>query len=105
MTPPFTYVIQIGNSDDKLSQSAWSQFQSALTNLITKFGVRVHFFGSSNPTAPWQNCCMVFEHPENRDELGFKKELESDLAFLAGCFDQDSIALTYGFTGFIKGKS
>jgi hypothetical protein len=105
MIPPITYIIQIGNSDNRLPQAVWSSFIDELGNLLARWKVEIHFFGCSNPVAPWQNCCAVFEHPENRGELEFKKEVEATLSQLAWKFDQDSIALTYGYTGFIEAAS
>lgn len=105
MIPPVTYIIQIGNSDNKLPQEVWSLFIDNLGKLLAAWEMETHFFGFSNPVAPWQNCCAIFGHPEGRDELEFREELERRLAELAWKFDQDSIALTYGYTSFIEAVS
>jgi hypothetical protein len=97
-----TYVVQIGNSDNKLSQADWALFVNALKSLLSNLGVQIHFFGFSSPHAAWQNCCVVFEDPQHRDEPGFEQALREHLADLAHLFEQDSIALTCGQTEFTK---
>jgi hypothetical protein len=91
-----TVTIQIGNSDNKLSQERWSQYINALSQLLLQGNAKIHFFGFSAPTAPWQNCCAVIDEPEN------PAWLEEDLAALARSFERDSIALTAGTTQFVE---
>ncbi len=100
-----TYVAQIGNSDNRLPQEMWSNFIDCFGTLLADLGVQIHFFGFSNPAARWQNCCAVFEDPRRRPDREFQQDLETRLAKLAFAFDQDSIALQYGHTGFIKAAS
>ena len=88
-----TVVIQIGNSDDKLSQSEWSRFVNALTDLVEKCCTHVHFSGHSQGDAPWQNYCVVAES----EALA---QLRLCLCGLAKEYRQDSIALTVGNTIF-----
>lgn len=88
-----TVTIQIGNSDDKLTQSRWSMFVKELNNIVTVDCGQVHFCGHSAGDAPWQNHCVVAEC----DDLGW---LQARLAELAGRYDQDSIAMTAGNTVF-----
>lgn len=100
-----TYVVQIGNSDNKLSQAEWSLFVEGLAHLLANMSTHIHFFGFSSPAAAWQNCCAVFDDPRHRDEWEFQKDLEQRLADLAAMFRQDAIALQFGHMGFIKAAS
>lgn len=100
-----TYVAQIGNSDNKLSQENWSRFIDAFVSTVNNLGVQIHFCGFSAPHSQWQNCCVVFEDPRHRPEYEFQKDLETELAYLARLFEQDSIALTYGATQFVTAAS
>jgi hypothetical protein len=90
-----TVVIQIGNSDDKLSQVEWSQFVRRVSKLVDEYG-EVHFSGHSTPDAPWQNACWVVEVEE--DQLG---DLTNFLTECRMLFKQDSVAMTCGQTAFI----
>lgn len=91
-----TVTVQIGNSDNKLTQERWSGFTNAFRRLLDETGATIHFFGFSASDAPWQNCCAVIEEPVNLARF------EDDLAGLASFFDQDSIALTAGKTQFVE---
>ncbi len=87
-----TAVIQIGNSDNKLTQKEWAEFVSDLTYLLHPF--TCHFSGGANCAAPWQNYCWVIE-------MQSLDGLRNDLAQLAKDYGQDSIALTIGDTEFV----
>jgi hypothetical protein len=100
-----TYIVQIGNSDNRLKQADWALFIDALGNLLINLRVNIHFFGFSAAHAPWQNCCAVFEDAQGRDEPGFEQGLRERLADLAFLFNQDSIALTGGVTQFVEAQS
>ena len=95
-----TYTIQIGNSDNKLSQDKWSDFINTLRASLEDQGWDIHFFGFSAPDAPWQNCCVVVIINDGEDVDILKDELR----YLSGMYNQDSIALTTGTTEFIKGE-
>ena len=91
-----TIVIQIGNSDNKLSQIDWSCFIHKTHSLIDKYADQVHFEGFSVPTAVWQNACWVFTiNAEDSHKLWDAMKL------LRAEFQQDSIAWTEGITVFI----
>lgn len=85
-----TGVILIGNSDNKLEQIVWSQYIAQVERLIHAFDV-VHFSGFSDPRAPWQNACWVFEMAST-----IEADLTVALSKLANDFKQDSIALITG---------
>lgn len=88
-----TLIIQIGNSDNKLTQQAWSQFIHSVNCCFNEF-MQVHFRGGSSPETGWQNYCWVVEeHPS--------VDIRARLKILASMFAQDSIAITYGTTEFI----
>ncbi len=93
-----TITIQIGNSDDKLSQSSWSAFIHRVNNTIDIYAYDVYFTGFSLPTAGWQNACWVFSitHEKSLRLWGEMKVICSD-------FKQNSIAWTEGDTTFING--
>lgn len=94
-----TAVVQIGNSDNKLTQGEWSGFIEDLYTAAVEMG-QIHFFGFSDPTAPWQNCCVVVEIP-----VPLEIRLRATLSRMARDYRQDSIALTVGTTHFVPAKS
>lgn len=94
-----TGIIQIGNSDDKLSQKEWAEFISNIDQVLQNWQVGLHFHGYSLPDKPWQNACWVFE--VDNDLMGLD-DLKAELAYIARQFRQDSIAVTLGDTEFVK---
>lgn len=91
-----TAVIQIGNSDDKLTQGEWSQFCGEVAGMVGRLSEEIHFAGASLGTQPWQNACWVFTP---RPRVGSK--IDRELTELAKVYRQDSIALTVGVTEFV----
>lgn len=90
--------LQIGNSDDKLTQLQWSNFVDTVGKAIALFGGKTHFSAGSSNEKPWQNYCWVFEL--NIDPLvtqSFQKQLKE----VRKHFQQDSVAWTEGNTEFI----
>jgi hypothetical protein len=59
--------IQIGNTDDKLSQLEWSEYCRAIRGICEAHGL-VHFSGGSAADAAWQNYCVCVE-TSNADAL------------------------------------
>lgn len=91
-----TITIQIGNSDDKLSQREWSDFVAEVAATVKSLAETVHFFGGAENWAQWQNACWVFTiHPQ------FISKLSDILASVRKGYKQDSIAWTEGETTFI----
>jgi hypothetical protein len=88
-----TTIIQIGNSDDKLTQSQWSLFYHRVDNAIRTRALCVHFCGASYPSAEWQNAAWIFEI----DAIP-SIELQKYMKSLCEWFDQESIAWTEGET-------
>lgn len=90
-----TVTIQIGNSDDKLSQVQWSSYVNAMRSLIVQTG-ETHFAGGSNPDARWQNYCWVVNVPDEQLEI-----LKSFVTDLRHSYFQTSVAVTVGETFFV----
>ncbi len=91
-----TIVVQIGNSDNKLTQSEWSQFWALTDAVLRECSNQMHFAGTSDPTSPWQNAAWIFEPRSNNSS-----ELAAALSAVAKTFRQDSIAVTIGDTIFV----
>lgn len=91
-----TITIQIGNSDDKLTQREWAKYVSTVHDLITESCLTVHFFGGSENYAEWINVCWVLAGSKSRIEY-----LRLNLPGIKKNFQQDSIAWTEGETKFI----
>lgn len=100
-----TIVIQIGNSDDGLSQRDWSLFVQELHAEFRSPAIDFHFFGFSPGAALWQNACLVFNVDAQAlgyaDFKAYLNDLRYILSGLANKWDQDSIALLVGETEFI----
>jgi len=90
-----TVVVQIGNSDDKLKQSEWSQFFEDMARAMDS-GNQVHFSGTSRGDAPWQNACFVSEFPEES-----LPGLINWVSAIGKMWHQDSVAITIGDTKFV----
>ena len=91
-----TITIQIGNSDDKLTQVEWSEYWSEVCGEISDFEIETHFSAGSHCHAPWQNHCWVITINESDVQ-----PLCNRLTEVRKRFKQDSIALTVGDTVFI----
>lgn len=91
-----TITVQIGNSDDKLTQRRWSDFVEAVDVALAEHGGRLHFHGLSPADARWQNACWVAERDVRRE-----RRLIRTLERLAAEFGQEAIAFTVGRTAFI----
>ena len=92
-----TVCVQIGNSDDKLSQARWSHFVTSVALRIGEIAHHVHFAGGSGNSAPWQNSAWVFEIKDWQ-----RTQLKSELARVGKEFNQDSVAWLEGETEFLK---
>lgn len=92
-----TVTVQIGNSDNKLTQQEWSRFVKDCHSTISLIANRVHFHACSDGGAPWQNAAWVFELEDELDAM----RLQAGLTDIRGRFNQDSIAWTEGQTVFL----
>ena len=91
-----TITIQIGNSDDKLTQKEWSSFVLHCRDLINASPVEIHFFGASTGYATWQNAAWVLSLTEDNVAA-----LKADFTEIRKLYRQDSVAFTEGETQFI----
>lgn len=92
-----TVTIQIGNSDDKLTQIEWSNFVNSMRSEIVQSG-EVHFEGSSRGDARWQNHCWVVAIPSDLDQIHSLKER---VEHTRKNYRQDCAAFTAGETLFV----
>ena len=102
-----TITIQIGNSDDHLTQRGWHDFVQALRKEVTLYWgdrVPIHFSGGAAPDAPWQNYCIVIQVPA-KDLVHALQTWRLRLGRLAHQFRQHSIAMTVGRTEFVKAEA
>lgn len=91
-----TVVIQIGNSDNKLKQSHWSDFCNEIKGDIIDYEGQIHFAGGSPYDSPWQNACFVCEI--NADQV---PDLIKSIKLTKTLYNQDSIAVIIGETTFV----
>jgi len=94
-----TTVIQIGNSDDKLTQAEWAHFFDRVDDAVKCRASKIHFSGTSHPAAEWQNAAWIFEIDET-----LSLRLYDDMKVFCEMFNQDSIAWTEGRTIFAEKK-
>ena len=92
-----TVAVQIGNTDDKLSQLMWSAFIRAVADKVYTHAAQVHFSGYSDPSETWQNAAWIFEIDEEESQ-----RLWGAMKVLASLYNQDSIAWTEGNTIFAE---
>lgn len=48
-------LIQVGNSDDRLTQEEWARFLMELRDLLQRGGIQIHGEWYAKPDVPWQN--------------------------------------------------
>lgn len=109
-----TVLVTIGNSDDKLTQREWADFQQRVDHLVAIAATEVHGRFHSLPHHPWQTAAWSFTiHPEatvgsGAAALAGEPNDEPAAAWLAHAlrdaaheFRQDSIAWTEGPTTFL----
>lgn len=94
-----TLSIQIGNTDNKLTQKEWAFFILDIQKILsdTRYvGMQIHFAGGSSPEKVWQNYCFIVECDSSHID-----DIRSKLSFVKTLYKQDSIALTVGKTEFV----
>ncbi|SRR5213595_1689680 len=93
-----TVYVSIGNSDDKLSQLEWYEFQQDVLSDIKEACARIFGVWYSEAVSPYQNMCVGFEISDValRDDSRWYHDnvakLRDDLALLCEHFKQESIA-------------
>ena len=90
-----TVTVQIGNSDDKLTQQEWANFVNDVRSKIVQ-AAEVHFAGGSVPDARWQNYCWVV-----CIECDLIEPLKRTLAVSGRNYRQEAVAFTVGETLFL----
>ena len=93
-----TITLQIGNSDDKLTQAEWFDFVNSMTNVVTAYQQQIHFASGSPSNARWQDFCWVFEM--EADNL-VRDALYRQVHDCRKKFKQNSAAFTEGQTSFV----
>ena len=93
-----TVTVQIGNSDDKLTQGQWSDFVNDIDTAIITHRSIIHFKSGSHTELPWQNYCWVFQLPIDVRDSG---ALYQSIKNIRQMYNQDSAAWTEGETIFI----
>jgi hypothetical protein len=91
-----TATLQIGNSDDKLTQKEWSDYVNEISKTLEYRKIAIHFSGGSVNWAQWQNYAWVIAL--NEEAIS---ELLSQLCLIRKKYRQDSVAWTEGDTEFI----
>lgn len=91
-----TGIVQIGNSDNKLTQQEWAAFVETTNTYVKCCSKTIHFSGGSPSHEAWQNHCWVVEL-KNNDVANLKHFLNQ----VRIQYRQDSIAFTIGETQFI----
>lgn len=92
-----TVSIQIGNTDDNLSQRQWHDFYSETNAAIVHWADAIHFSGASENHQPWQNAAWFVELKAGVERRGLRREL----ADIRKKYNQDSTAWTEGETEFV----
>jgi hypothetical protein len=90
-----TVTIQIGNSDDKLTQTEWAAYVLMMRTNILQHCTAVHFFGAPANWERWQNVAWVVVCEDAK--LAALKAAVTDAR---STFNQDSAAWTEGETQF-----
>lgn len=98
-----TMTVQIGNSDNKLTQEMWANYHADVNDLLNpevyaKDALTVHFHGASSSYEKWQNICWVITLEELSDLDDF---ILRNLTVIRKAYNQDSIAIHRGVVEFI----
>ncbi len=91
-----TITLQLGNTDNKLTQQEWAEFVRRMRGVIESHEVTIHFFGAPPNWEPWQNVAWVLDCEE-----GILPDLKAAIRELRSGFRQKSVAWTEGVTEFI----
>lgn len=91
-----TATIQLGNTDDKLTQVEWAAFVLMMKTKILENCVQVHFFGGSCNWERWQNVCWIVELREDQLE-----NLKAAVKDARETFRQDSVAFMAAYINFL----
>jgi len=84
--------VDIGNSDDRLTQREWSDFIFAVQKIVDWTCFTLHGVRFSAPADPWQNASWCVGFADNPHGRSSALSLRAALARLAADFHQNSIA-------------
>lgn len=93
-----TITLQIGNSDDKLTQVEWADFVRTTGDAILAYKGHIHFCAGSDSQMPWQNFCWVFEL---ENDVLVVEALRKQVRLIREKYRQDSVAWLAGVTRFV----
>ena len=88
--------VMIGNSDDKLGQMEWSEYQNKLRGICLHLSNSIQGVWFSLPDSVYQNMCVAMEMNYANYPL-----LKEQLKELAKTFKQKTIAILMGDVNFI----
>lgn len=91
-----TVTIQIGNTDDKLTQRQWHSYVERMNHFIYQHAKRCHFFGGCSNWEEWQNVAWVVTVEPHKLEV-----MKDAVRECRREFGQDSAAWTDGDTLFV----
>lgn len=83
-----TITIQIGNSDDKLTQAKWANYVFDVATMVASHKCEVHFFACSAGSEIWQNAAWVIVCDDENE----RKLLKDSIATIREGYNQDSVA-------------
>lgn len=92
-----TIAVQIGNSDDKLTQKEWADFVAHTDSSIRAWALELYFHGVSDGAARWQNAAWIFSCANKNIPT-----IKEDLRMFCQAFRQDSIAWSILKTEFLS---
>lgn len=90
--------ISIGNSDNKLTQSEWSEFWLDTDEVVQGHATTVHGVWQSSPVSSYQSACWCINVSTEREV----SKLATALGRIARKYRQDSIAWAGAETQFIE---
>jgi len=91
-----TICLQIGNTDNKLTQQEWAAFVNKIHDAVVRWCNEIYFSAPSVGWADWQNAAWIFSCNEAN-----MKYLQADVTDARKEFNQDSVAFLEGVTKFI----
>ena len=91
-----TVTIQVGNTDDKLTQTEWADFVLLMQTRVLQHCQAIHFFGAPANWERWQNAAWIVLC-ENEKLLALK----AAVANARKTFRQESAGWTEGETQFV----
>jgi hypothetical protein len=92
------FTLQIGNSDNKLTQQEWSKIIKEIENLLTIYHAQRYFTGGSDCKEAWQNYCWCFDLEGSEFLI---KAFKEQLRRCRERYLQDSVAILQGTSEFI----